>query len=125
MKSTWAVPRQPASSMILRVENMRMKRILALLAVAVLVAPTARAQVRGEYLITNYGAKGDGSFDNAPIINGLINQLPNYGGSIVIPHGDFRINSNISIPAGKNYVTIRGLGRGSRIILGTGAGAGI
>ena len=103
-----------------------MKHFVGILIITMLMGSVAaHAQVRGEYLITNYGAKGDGSFDNAPIINSLINSLPTYGGSIVIPHGDFRINSNISIPAGKNYVTIRGLGRGSRIILGTGAGAGI
>src|SRR5437762_6893839 len=103
-----------------------MKHFVGILIITMLMGSVAaRAQVRGEYLITNYGAKGDGAFDNAPIINSLINQLPNVGGSIVIPHGDFRINSNLEIPSGKNYVTIRGLGRGSRIILGTGVGVGI
>ena len=81
------------------------------------------AQVRGEYLITNHGAKGDGSFDNAPIINNLINGLPASGGSIVIPHGDFRLNSAIIVT--KNYLTIRGLGRGSKLLVGTGVHEGI
>jgi hypothetical protein len=100
------------------------RKLIALAAVLVfaMTAP-AFAQVRGEYLITNHGAKGDGSFDNAPIINNLINNLPNTGGSIVIPHGDFRIAGNIVVR--KSYVTIRGLGRGSKIIVGAGVGVGI
>jgi len=83
----------------------------------------AGAQVRGEFLITNHGAKGDGAFDNAPIINNLIDQLPNTGGSIVIPHGDFRLGSPVVVR--KSYVTIRGLGRSSRLVVGGGVADGI
>jgi parallel beta-helix repeat protein len=83
----------------------------------------ANAQVRGEYLITNYGARGDGVFDNGPIINDLVNRLGPAGGSIVIPHGDFRINQAIIIR--KNFVTIRGLGPGSKLIVGAGVREGI
>lgn len=83
----------------------------------------AHAQVRGEYLITNHGGKGDGAFDNAPLINSLIDQMPNIGGSIVIPHGDFRLNSPIVVR--KSFVTIRGLGRSSKLLVGTGVGDGI
>ena len=89
----------------------------------VVAATTAYAQVRGEFLITNYGAKGDGAFDNAPVINSLLDQMPNTGGSLVIPHGDFRINSPIILR--KSYVTIRGMGRGSKLIVGTGVHEGI
>ena len=97
---------------------------MKLILLAILALPaSALAQVRGEFLISNYGAKGDGSFDNAPIINSLVNGLPASGGTIVIPHGDFRINSAIIVT--KNYVTIRGLGRGSKLIVGTGVHEGI
>lgn len=95
---------------------------MALLAAA-LGSLQADGQVRGEFLITNHGAKGDGTFDNAAVINNLINQLPNTGGSIVIPHGDFRINSPVIVR--KPYVTIRGLGRGSRLVIGAGVTDGI
>src|SRR4051812_30576951 len=92
-------------------------------ACALLFPSAAFGQVRGEFLISNYGAKGDGSFDNAPIINNLVNGLPASGGTIVIPHGDFRINSAIILT--KNYVTIRGMGRGSKITVGAGVHEGI
>ena len=83
----------------------------------------AFAQVRGEFLLTNHGGKGDGVFDNAPIINTLIAQLPETGGSIVIPHGDFRISSPIVVR--KSFVTLRGLGRGSKLVVGSGVTDGI
>jgi hypothetical protein len=83
----------------------------------------AGAQVRGEFLLTNHGGKGDGVFDNAPLINSLIDQLPNTGGSIVIPHGDFRINSPVTLR--KSFVTIRGLGRSSKLVVGAGVTDGI
>lgn len=94
--------------------------------VAVLFAlslPNVHGQVRGEFLITNYGAKGDYAFDNAPIINDLIANLPDSGGSIVIPHGNFLINSPIVVD--KSFVTIRGLGGGSRLVVAGEAGEGI
>ena len=69
--------------------------------------------MQGEYLITDYGAKGDNAFDNAPVINNLIAKFGSSGGSIVIPVGDFRINSPIVI-SNKNCVTIRGVNYGQR-----------
>ena len=42
---------------------------------------------------------------------------------IVIPHGEFRINSAISV--NKSYVTIRGMGCGSKLVMGTGLQQGI
>ena len=66
-----------------------------------------------EFLITDSGAIGNNSFDNAPLINSLISSLPPEGGVIVIPPGDFRINSPIVIN-GKNNVTIRGVNYGQR-----------
>lgn len=100
-----------------------MKKLLTAIVVGLLAAATAQAQVRGEYLITNYGAVGDGQFDNEVIINDLINRMGPSGGSIVIPHGDFRINKAIVVL--KSFVTIRGTGAGSKILVGPGVREGI
>jgi len=92
------------------------------------------------YVITSYGAKGDGKTDCSAIINNIINNLPASGGTILIPEGEFLLNSPINVS--KNFVTIMGLnpglrsnvdvasstltnpGGGSKLILGT-ATAGI
>ena len=65
-----------------------------------------------EYVITHYGAKGDGSTDCSAIINDLISKLPISGGTIVIPEGDFLLSSPIVV--NKNFVTIKGLNPGLR-----------
>lgn len=65
----------------------------------------------GEYLITDHGAKGDNAFDNAPVINGLIAGFGQEGGTILIPAGEFRINSPVVV---KSHVTIRGVSYGQR-----------
>ena len=57
-----------------------------------------------EYIITHYGAKGDGSTDCSAIINDLISKLPISGGTIVIPEGDFLLSSPIVV--NKNFVKI-------------------
>ncbi|KMK52665.1 Inulin fructotransferase [DFA-I-forming] [Fructobacillus sp. EFB-N1] len=63
--------------------------------------------------IDNYGAKsGDRNFDNAPIINNLINKLPSNGGTIYIPVGDYWVNTPIII--NNNYVHIVGENSGFR-----------
>lgn len=69
-------------------------------------------QILPEYVITNYGAKGDGKTDCSTIINDLISRLPASGGSIVIPEGDFLLNSPIIVS--RNFVTIKGLNAGLR-----------
>jgi hypothetical protein len=99
-----------------------MKKLFSLIALAFSSA-SLFAQTNGEYVITNHGAVGDGWFDNATIINNLINGLPNTGGSIVIPNGTFRVNSPIIVT--KSYVTIRGMGPGSKISVANGASQGI
>ena len=101
---------------------MTSKSLLSAVALCAACVP-AGAQVRGEFLVTNHGARGDGAFDNAPVINGLIEQLPATGGSIVIPHGDFLLGSPITVR--KSYLTLRGLGRSSRLIVGAGVADGI
>jgi len=65
-----------------------------------------------EYIITHYGAKGDGSTDCSAIVNDLISKLPISGGTIVIPEGDFLLSSPIVV--NKNFVTIKGLNPGLR-----------
>lgn len=102
-----------------------MKKNLLILALALTVTFSAQAQVmtNGEYLITNNGGNGNGSFDNAAAFNNLINALPPSGGSIVVPNGAFLINSPIVVT--RQYVTIRGMGPGSRILVGGGAQQGI
>ena len=90
-----------------------------------------------QYLITDYGAIADGKTDCGPVINGIINNLPTSGGTIIIPEGDFLVNTSINV--NKNFVTIKGLnpglrsnidvpvsnltppGGGSKLILGNGA----
>ena len=65
-----------------------------------------------EYVITNYGAKGDGKTDCSAVINDLISKLPASGGTIVIPEGDFLLNSPIVVS--RSFVTIRGQNAGLR-----------
>ena len=65
-----------------------------------------------EFVITSFGAKGDGKTDCSEVINSLIAKLPASGGTIVIPEGDFLVNKPIKIT--RNFVTIRGLNPGLR-----------
>lgn len=93
--------------------NVWKRNVLAIAALALLLVSASRAfAANGEYLITDYGANGNGTFDNKTVIQNLINNMPATGGTIVIPHGQFRINSPIDIT--KSFVTIRGLNYGQR-----------
>jgi hypothetical protein len=65
-----------------------------------------------EYVITNYGAKGDGKTDCSNIINDLIVKMPAAGGTIVIPEGEFLLNNPVVVS--RNFITIRGLNPGLR-----------
>jgi len=89
-----------------------MKVGFAVLVLTAAVGFSAHGQMQGEYLVTDYGAKGDNAFDNAPIINGLIAKFGASGGTIIIPPGDFRVNAPIVVS--NNYVTIRGVNDGQR-----------
>lgn len=85
-----------------------------LLPLTILIATSVASPLRAaEFLITDFGAVGNNAFDNAPVINGLIASLPPEGGVIVIPPGDFRINSVILVN-NRNNVTIRGVNYGQR-----------
>jgi parallel beta-helix repeat protein len=102
-----------------------MKTLLSILASIATFQVCAHAQVmtNGEYLITNNGGDGGGWVDNAAAFNNLINALPPSGGCIVIPNGTFRVNSPINVS--RQYVTIRGMGPGSKILVAGGANQGI
>lgn len=65
-----------------------------------------------EFIITSFGAKGDGKTDCSGIINDIIAKLPPSGGTIVVPEGDFLLTSPIRVT--RNFVTIRGLNPGLR-----------
>ena len=59
------------------------------------------------YNIANYGAKAnDPSFDNAPVINKIIDKLSKTGGTIYIPNGNYHLLSPIVVD--RSYVTIEG-----------------
>jgi hypothetical protein len=98
-----------------------MKKLLTFL--AVVLCGAAHAQINGEYHITSYGADPAGNNDSAPAFAAALNALPNTGGSIVVPNGTFKILSPIQVT--KQYVTIRGMGAGSRIWIAGGAYQGI
>lgn len=71
------------------------------------------SNVRIYYDITKYGAKPfDMNFDNGAVINQIIDSLPDYGGTILIPSGDFWLTTPIRIT--KNYVRIYGMNSGFR-----------
>ena len=113
-----------------------MKRPLALVWLALASAHASE----GVYLITDHGAKGDNAFDNSPILNALISGFGPEGGTILVPVGDFRLQSPVVV---KNHVTIRGVNYGqrshvdptppgvfgpaggSKLILGAGVAAGL
>ncbi|MBS1521364.1 MAG: right-handed parallel beta-helix repeat-containing protein [Bacteroidetes bacterium] len=91
------------------------------------------------YNIIDYGAIADGKTDCGPVINKILSILPASGGTILIPEGDFYVNTTINVT--KNFITITGLnsgersnvdvsvgtltnpGGGSKLILGTAAAA--
>lgn len=63
--------------------------------------------------IADYGARAnDPNFDNGPIINRLIDDLPKAGGTIVIPEGDFTIKTPIKV--NHSFTTIQGTNDGWR-----------
>lgn len=77
----------------------------------VFLLPAVLHATQGTLLITDYGAKGDNFFDNAPILNSLISGFGPEGGTLLIPAGDFRINSPVIV---KSNVTVRGINFGQR-----------
>lgn len=77
------------------------------------VVDTSGAGVKlPEYNIMDYGAVADGKTDCGPVINKIINILPASGGTILIPQGEFFINTTVNV--NKNFVTIMGLNSGER-----------
>ena len=109
VESSCAFPRLP--QLPSSVSRLLVCLILSSLAVSGMAA-SASVQPSGQYLITDYGAVGNGKFDNAPIINGIISRLPAAGGTIRIPIGEFVIDSPLLITSCN--VTIQGVNRGWR-----------
>ena len=68
--------------------------------------------VTPEYVITDFGAVGDGLTDCAPAFEKALAALPASGGLILIPEGDFLLNNPIEIT--RNFVTIKGVNNGLR-----------
>lgn len=64
-----------------------------------------------EYNIVDYGAVADGKTDCGAVINKIINILPASGGTILIPQGEFYINTTVNV--NKSFVTIMGLNSGN------------
>lgn len=62
--------------------------------------------------ITLAGAVGDGQTDCSEVINKMISELPDEGGVIIIPEGDFVLDSPIVIS--KSNVVLKGLNSGFR-----------
>lgn len=65
------------------------------------------------YNINDYGAKsGDDSVDSAEAFNSIMNVMPNEGGTILIPVGDYYIKSPINI--NHSFVRVEGTQNGWR-----------
>ena len=65
------------------------------------------------YNIVDYGAKAfDMNFDNGAVINSIVAKIPDYGGTIIIPEGDFWLSTPVVI--NKNYVVLKGNNTGFR-----------
>lgn len=79
-------------------------------ALLLLVAASSWA-AEGEHLITDHGARGDNTFDNAPLINALIAGFGPEGGTILVPAGEFRIQAPV---VARSNLTIRGVNYGQR-----------
>jgi len=91
----------------------RVSRRLSVVAMlALLLGPGVSPAAAGEWVLTEFGGIGDGQFDNAPVFNAIIENMPPEGGTIVVPEGEFRINSPIIVD--KSFVTIRGNNHGQR-----------
>src|SRR5262245_39492770 len=69
--------------------------------------------------VKHYGAKGDGSSDDAAAIAAAAHGIPRSGGVLYLPPGDYVIRTTIVLRSG---VSLRGAGMGvSRIIQAAGA----
>ncbi len=65
-----------------------------------------------DYLLTDFGAIGDGQTDCSVAFAAAIQALPDYGGVIVVPEGNFLLDNPVVI--NRNFVTIRGVNEGLR-----------
>ena len=59
-----------------------------------------------------YGAKGDGSTNDAGAIQNAINSLPFAGGTVFFPGGSYYVHSTVTISTSQVNVVLRGAGAG-------------
>jgi nitrous oxidase accessory protein NosD len=74
------------------------------------------------YLVTWFGAKGDGVADDTAAIQAAIDALPASGGEVRFPTGDYLITSPLLIE--RSWVTLRGANTGFRSIVYDAEGLG-
>lgn len=81
---------------------------------------TVQAKLRETVSVKDYGAVGDGAADDAPAFNAAIAYLTSLGGgTVVIPRGDYRLNSMVQITNSGIYLEGDGATAGAcRIING-------
>lgn len=59
-----------------------------------------QGDVFGAINIKEAGAKGDGVTDDTEVIQGTIDELPDSGGAVYFPFGEYCVSSTINIPGG-------------------------
>ena len=67
---------------------------------------------RKQNFVTDFGAKGDGTTEDAPAFQAAINAAAIQGGTVHIPVGNYKISQTLLVPAG---VQLQGMGLGNSI----------
>ncbi|HEM2541051.1 TPA: right-handed parallel beta-helix repeat-containing protein [Streptococcus suis] len=99
-------------------KKIKLAQLLVFLSIVLLVLWNVRLELQSQsstmvYDISKYGAKPDDKqFDNAKIINDIIQKIGVSGGTIYIPTGNFYLKSSIMID--RSYINIVGEGSGLR-----------
>jgi Pectate lyase superfamily protein len=68
--------------------------------------------------VRSFGASGDGSADDTRAVQSAIDSVGSKGGLVLFPRGVYRISAPLVVPF--DYVTLRGIGRGSEVFAGAG-----
>jgi hypothetical protein len=68
--------------------------------------------------IRAFGAVGDGSADDTAAIQAAIASIGTRGGLVLVPQGVYRVTAPLIVS--RDYVTLRGIGRGSEVFAGPG-----
>lgn len=84
-----------------------MNRKVLLLAFAVMLTVSVRAATNDVYLVTNFGAKGDGKTDDTPAFQRALDAVGKAGGGIVYaPCGNYFLARHLNVPPA---VTLKGV----------------